>query len=261
MKFNQVIGNPPYFIGNKITTEAKKHANKTVCLMPLSCYKNKSNELWRYVESMELADPKMFADATITDNLCICTLQKDTCDVFKFFEDMEMLTFSSKLVLFYKTNKTLPKRYSIQCKNNKPNFPSDYNRETDFIESIRLPNKNGGGSGYRVGNNVGYNWNMTVGTIETLPLGLCCIQFESFNAKKNFSTWAYGDDDRLSNKLIYGTNNANATDHCSIAIPQIDWGTISDTQLWKEGKYDEAVLDVMGLKWDGDVIVEGNKHK
>jgi len=29
-------------------------------------------------------------------------------------------------------------------------------------------------------------------------------------------------------------------------------------QLWKEGKYDEAVLDVMGLKWDGDVIL-GNR--
>lgn len=39
---------------------------------------------------------------------------------------------------------------------------------------------------------------------------------------------------------------------CSIAIPQIDWEAISDTQLWKEGKYDEAVLDVMGLKWDDD---------
>lgn len=29
-----------------------------------------------------------------------------------------------------------------------------------------------------------------------------------------------------------------------------------DTPLWKEGKYDEAVLDVMGLKWDGEEIVE-----
>lgn len=257
VKVDLVNMNPPYgSIGGPVATEAKKYANKTVCLMPLSCYKKKSDELWRYAASMKLADPTAFNDASITDNLCICTLQKDICDVFKSFEDMEMLTFSSKLVLFYKTNKSLPKRYSIQCKNNKPNFPSEYNRETDFIESIRLPNKNGGGSGYRVGNNVGYNWNMTEDTIKTLPLGLCCIQFESFNAKKNFSTWAYGDDDNLANKLIYGTNNANATDRCSIAIPQIDWEGISDHPLWMEGKYDEAVLDVMGLKWDGDVIVE-----
>lgn len=40
------------------------------------------------------------------------------------------------------------------------------------------------------------------------------------------------------------------------AIPRIDWEAISETQLWKEGKYDEAVLSAMGLKWDGDVIVE-----
>jgi hypothetical protein len=37
-----------------------------------------------------------------------------------------------------------------------------------------------------------------------------------------------------------------------IAIPRIDWEAISDTQLWKEGKYDEAVLDVMGLKWNDE---------
>ena len=30
----------------------------------------------------------------------------------------------------------------------------------------------------------------------------------------------------------------------------------SDNSLWKEGKYDEAVLDTMGLKWEGERIVE-----
>lgn len=255
MMVDCVFMNPPYSVGNKVTSAAIKSCTRCVCLMPLSCYKKKTDELWRYVETMDLADPKMFVDATITDNLCICTLQQKNCDVFETFEDMEMLTFSPKLVLFYNVNKHFPKKYSIQCRNNKSNFPSDYNRETDFIESIRLPNKNGGGSGYRVGNNAGYNWNMTMDTIETLPLGLCCIHFESLNAKKNFSTWAYGDDNNLANQLIYGTNNANATDRCSIAIPQIDWEGISDHPLWKAGKYDEAVLDVMGLKWDGDRIV------
>ena len=40
----------------------------------------------------------------------------------------------------------------------------------------------------------------------------------------------------------------------SVAIPQLDWEHISDTDLWKEGKYDEAVLSEMGLKWEGDYL-------
>ena len=38
-----------------------------------------------------------------------------------------------------------------------------------------------------------------------------------------------------------------------VAMPRIDWASISDHPLWKEGKYDEAVLDVMGLKWTEDM--------
>ena len=50
---------------------------------------------------------------------------------------------------------------------------------------------------------------------------------------------------------MFGLNRlGSSSSECSIAIPQIDWETISDNPLWKEGKYDEAVLDVMGLKWD-----------
>ena len=43
---------------------------------------------------------------------------------------------------------------------------------------------------------------------------------------------------------------------CGWAIPQIDWEKISAHPLWKEERYDEAVLDTMGLKWEGDKIVE-----
>ena len=42
----------------------------------------------------------------------------------------------------------------------------------------------------------------------------------------------------------------------SYAIPQIDWSEISNHPLWEEGRYDEAVLDAMGLKWEGEKIVE-----
>ena len=57
-------------------------------------------------------------------------------------------------------------------------------------------------------------------------------------------------------KVLIGLNLTASCSIASYAIPQIDWEKISDHPLWKEGKYDEAVLDTMGLKWNGDKIVE-----
>lgn len=56
--------------------------------------------------------------------------------------------------------------------------------------------------------------------------------------------------------MAIGLNMINASNVTKYAIPQIDWEKISDHPLWKEGKYDEAVLDTMGLKWEGERIVE-----
>ena len=57
-------------------------------------------------------------------------------------------------------------------------------------------------------------------------------------------------------KVFMGLNLIDSGHIVSYAIPQIDWERISDHPLWKEGKYDEAVLDTMGLKWEGERIVE-----
>ena len=48
---------------------------------------------------------------------------------------------------------------------------------------------------------------------------------------------------------IRGLNLIKVSSLVSYAIPQIDWEKVSDHPLWKKGKYDEAVLDTMGLKW------------
>ena len=45
-----------------------------VVLQPLSQYKKK--ELYRHVETFDLADPSLFEDAVITENLSICLLNK-----------------------------------------------------------------------------------------------------------------------------------------------------------------------------------------
>ena len=258
MKFDHIYSNPPYSIGNKITTEAKKHANKTVCLMPLSCYKNKSNELWRYVESMELADPKMFEDASITSNLCICTLKKKVVDKYNLSE-LISYSFSDGIRAFIAKNIILPKtvgfHYMPMVKNAL--YRNNDNTFIIFMRSAdgRLHGKNG--RDYK------YNVLKTLNTIPTITdkagerLSYHCLDLKG-KAHENFGIWWYcNNGDNMSVFLMKSLNKNGGS--CESIIPQIDWETISDTPLWKEGKYDEAVLNAMGLKWDGYVIVEERK--
>ena len=88
--------------------------------------------------------------------------------------------------------------------------------------------------------------------------GVATIHFNHSIEKDNFSKWWYSSpkEEGLSSKVLVGVNLVTVSRVTSFAIPQIDWEKISDHPLWKEGKYDEAVLDTMGLKWEGERIVE-----
>ena len=72
---------------------------------------------------------------------------------------------------------------------------------------------------------------------------------------KNLSTWFYTyGKNGLADKLLHSLRKKSGS--IEPAIPQIDWETISDNPLWKEGKYDESVLDAMDLMWDekGNIV-------
>ena len=256
MHYEAVLMNPPYgSIGGLVTTEAKKHANKTVCLMPLSCYKKKSDELWRYVVSMELADPKMFVDATITDNLCICTLRKSVVDKFKTYEGLSMESYGSNILPYIKACDTGKKDFKCSFMTT-PSSHDDYSNDYTFAISQRvakdgIPNSS---------STWGYKYNV-LKSIQEIPVHhrkdgkgslytafICNWGKGGEKRKENFTTFAYKG--RLLNFVILQMNKTSGT--IEPAIPRIDWEAISDTQLWKEGKYDEAVLDVMGLKWNDD---------
>ena len=250
--------NPPYNVGNKITSAAISSCGKCVCLMPLSQYK--SNELYRHVDKMELADPKLFVDADITKNLCICTLENKNVDKYSW-EDMQFESFDKRYIEFYKRNKELTIKYhfkEIRFKRCDNATAEDFNKDLDFLESNRLCDGVSGGGGFGRGGS-GWKWNYEGDT--NLGAGLAHIHFSKKCEKDSFCTWWYSNKkwESLASLLQIGLSLKTVSSTCSIAIPQIDWETISDTPLWKEGKYDEAVLDVMGLKWDGDVIVEDTK--
>ena len=69
--------------------------------MPLSQYKKK--DLYRYVDLLELADPSLFEDAVITENLCICTLKKNIVDKYSW-TDLVLKSVDQKYIEYYKWN-------------------------------------------------------------------------------------------------------------------------------------------------------------
>ena len=220
--------------------------------MPLSQYK--SNELYRHVEDLRLADSDMFEDADITNNLCICTLQKSVVDKYRSYEDIAMESYDPRFRVFYEVNSKLPLRYVIKRCHDL--VAGDVDIETTVLETCRI-----GVRGFLLGG-FGYKFNVLKDKNEPINSDLSGINMGTPKAKNNFVTWAYKKvyKDCLADKLMFGLNRlGSSSSECSIAIPQIDWETISDNPLWKEGKYDESILSALGLKWDGDVIVEERK--
>jgi len=256
MTYDFILMNPPYNLGGKIINEAKKHTDKIVCLMPLGQYKSK--ELYRHIEDFRLADPEMFEDADITNNLCICTLRKSVVDRFKTYEELSMESYDPKFKAFYEVNKPNGTFYDAgqPWANNKELF--DWNDTWVYLCRASA-------DGVPSGDATDKRWNLAESRVEIDDIqrpgkdgngrySLRVIKFVKGDTRKscrNLSTWfyAYGKEG-LADKLLHSLKKNSGS--IEPAIPQIDWEAISDTQLWKEGKYDEAVLDVMGLKWNDD---------
>ena len=246
--------NPPYSIGGKIWDKARKVSENIVCLMPLAQYKK--NERCRYIDSFEIIDNTLF-DAVITGNLCITTYQ--SINNGKDYEDFLFESFNQNYRVFYEWNRRNDKGLEVCRKDNKPY--TDFDIDLDFIETNRLcAPKNLGGSGFGK-DGCGYKFNvLKEGYEEKWIKGVALIHLNSQKEKDNFSKWWYSapKEKGLSSKMAIGLNMVTISNLIKYAIPQIDWERISDHPLWKEGKYDEAVLDTMGLKWEGDKIVEVN---
>ena len=292
VEFDYILMNPPYNVGNSITKfailptkpnssvptnfvkeriidengdvineelPAGSHQTllsdgKCVCLMPLSQYK--SNNLYRHVEDFRLADPDMFEDADITNNLCICTLRKDVVDKYKTYEEMSMESYDPAFKAFYEVNKPNGTFYDAgqPWANNKKLF--DWNDTWVYLCRAAA-------DGVHSEDATDRRWNLAESRVEIDDIqrpgkdgngrySLRVIKFVKGDTRKsckNLSTWfyAYGKDG-LADKLLHSLKKNSGS--IELAIPQIDWEAISDTPLWKEGKYDEAVLDVMGLKWN-----------
>ena len=252
MKFDKVIMNPPYDMGGKIWDKARKVSENIVCLMPLAQYK--ANERYKYINYFEVVNNTLF-DAIISGNLCITTCQSK--DNGKKYEDFLFDSFNQNYRAFYDWNRLyIQKERGTQGKvyYNKPY--TLFNIDLDFALSTRAVDHQHCIS--VTGKGFDYYWNvLKEGYENTWASEAYIIHFNSEEAKNNFTEFIYSKvGEPFMSKVIRGLNLIKVSSLVSYAIPQIDWERISDHPLWKEGRYDEAVLDAMGLKWEGERIVE-----
>ena len=218
--------------------------------MPLFQYKKK--DLYRHVESFELADPKVFKDAEITNNLCICMLKKENVDKYDW-QGLVLKSVDQRYIEFYKWNIEHYKGLVPKQIRDKQLLPENLNKHRDewFIESIRC-SANAGSGGFGP-NGSGYKWNTNIDNLNIAFVFM--LDLKSKLSKGNFIKYWYNGKktESLASKVILGTRNDNFVGTSYFAIPQLDWEHISDTDLWKAGKYDEAVLSEMGLKYDSSI--------
>ena len=249
IKFDKVIMNPPFNVGGKIWDKVRKVSENIVCLMSLAQYKR--DERYKYIDSFEIVNNSLF-DAIISGNLCITTSQ--SMDNGKVYEDFLFDSFNQNYRAFYEWNKRNYKCLFFIERRNKPY--TDFDIDLDFSMGSRSVKQNHCIS--ITGKGFDYYWNVLRRDYEDKWANrIINIHFSSKEARNNFTTFIYSRvGEPFMSKVFNGLNLVGASSLTKYAIPQIDWEKVSYHPLWKEGKYDEAVLDTMGLKWDGDKIVE-----
>ena len=228
--------------------------NKCVVLMPASQYRSKS--LYEYVDSIESVDSRVFNDARIGCNLSLAECYKNRANKYTY-RDILLACSDKEYLEYYKWNIQHDRNIVIKGADNiLLTAPDSLSPDLDFIETTRCGK--GGGSGFGPGG-YGYKWNVTKTDLNNGRIAFAfSIHFNTKLAKDNFAKWWYSGKkgEQLASKVVIGAPLSSITRNVSFVIPQIDWENISDNELWKTGKYDEAVLSEMGLKWKDGVIVK-----
>ena len=228
--------------------------NNCVVLMPASQYRIKS--LYEYVDSIEGVDSRVFKGARIGGNLSLAECYKDRANNYTY-RGILLACSDKEYFEYYKWNIEHDRNITINRADNILfTAPGSLSPDLDFVNTTRCCS--GDGSGFGLGG-YGYKWNVTKTDLNNGRIAFAfSIHFNTKLAKDNFAKWWYygRKGEWLASKVVMGVPFSSITGNASFVIPQIDWEHISDNELWKAGKYDEAVLSEMGLKWKDGVIVK-----
>ncbi len=243
-KFDLVIANPPYEIGNAVITEVMKHCNEAVVLMPLKQYKKQDSSLWKKIQQLEVVNSSWFEDANMSDNLNIAYLSNFQNGPYKNYDDLTFLSLNDNYKLFYKYNldnkdkyiKGYHKKYGVKVLKELGVEPKLWFAYTERTSQDGV---------HTTSDCHDYRWNIEkINYIPVSDAGQAFLLFAKFNSEiehKNFCYWWYKSKD-LAHKAIKGLNRSSGT--CKEVFPQIDWSK-TDVEYT-----DEYVLSQMGLKWN-----------
>ena len=222
MKYDMIIANPPYANGNAIISNVleKANADEYIVLMPFSKYK--ANNLYKHVISLEIVDPKAFADAVITNNLCVCKLVKN--EINRTFEELELETFDQNYREFYELNSKLKRTFDNEV------ALKDLSRidvNTWFLMTFRCVT-----DGVHVTQNcLDYPFNINFDNRQPIPYDSYLrsysarfLIFKTKHEKENLNKFWYKNP--LMNSLIKGMNKTGG--YVFQAIPNIDWSVDRD---------------------------------
>ena len=235
--------------------ERWSYCKMLVCLQPLFKYKKK--ELYRHVESFELADPSLFEDAVVQENLSICLLKKNIVNKYDWME-LTLKSFDQRFIEYYKWNIEHNKGIIPVRKDYKT--PDMFDRNLDFVDTGRCFDATSHGH-FSGPNSFGYKYNFYLKDWTNKDWGniLCVIHFQSKDAKDNFRAFAYAGNyqNNLAARCLSGVKTNMASSEYYFAIPQINWSNIhiNQKELWDKGDYDNAVLSEMGLKFDENGVI------
>lgn len=252
MQYSVIIENPPFAFGNTINAELIKHLTddgRAVVIQPLNQYKGQ--KLYEHIEQFELADPKLFSGAVITENLNISIVTKNKQNKFTW-QELVLESCNQNFRKFYDWN--IAHDRGIVMKQMSYKKPADLDVYKDFWETCKCFSSLGGGGFGKNGG--GYDWNVNYNN-SSVNAGIGCISFASKREKDNFCKWWYKDSKgkALASQMALGVHMGGSVGpNTAIALPQIDWELIDQHPLWNTD-VDAAVLDVMGLKWNADKTV------
>ena len=224
-KFDLIIANPPYNMGNTIISNCVDKAKECVVLMPFSKYK--ANELYKHVLSLEIVDPKAFKDATITNNLCVCKLIPNKIE--RTFEELELETFDQRYREFYELNQKMPNKLPY-VHGKYITLTAKEQLDRTFYISVRV-NVDGvhHAESFDVAANKG---SVSIDELnadaekkkKTATIPLSSIEFKTKKEADNIKKFWYNST--FLSDIIWGQQKTGGG--CNAAIPNIDWSVDRD---------------------------------
>ena len=252
-KFDYIIANPPYKLGNAVTRQVMESVafDSYINLMPASAYRKK--ELFKNVISVESVGD-CFEDAVIGESLVLCVL-KNRASIFTSYKTFEVEKMDPRFRDYYLKNLSYPCRYPYTS---LKQFSGDEVEARAAAEnylrgifnsgpSFYVPMRTARDGAHRTANCFDYQWNVSkifdfsapVSYIKSLHRSQIAAGFITGlteACQNHLCDFWYKNP--LWSELIWGLRNTGGK--ASPAIPNIDFA--------KKRDYEHATLDDL-MKW------------